>query len=137
MIKLVLTIMRLKQISVFLENTPGHLEDVCKALAEAGVNLLTITIAETKEYGIVRAIVDKPDAAAAALKAAGFFAKLVDILAVEVEDKPGALLQILKKTSEAGLNIEYMYALTRPFKDKPVMAMSFKDIDKAEQLLSK
>ena len=46
--------MRLKQISVFLENTPGHLEDVCKALAEAGVNLLTITIAETKEYGIVR-----------------------------------------------------------------------------------
>lgn len=129
--------MRLKQISVFLENTPGHLEDVCKALAEAGVNLLTITIAETKEYGIVRAIVDKPDAAAAALKAAGFFAKLVDILAVEVEDKPGALLQILKKTSEAGLNIEYMYALTRPFNDKPVMAMSFKDIDKAEQLLSK
>ena len=98
--------MRLKQISVFLENTPGHLEDVCKALAEAGVNLLTITIAETKEYGIVRAIVDKPDAAAAALKAAGFFAKLVDVLAVEVEDKPGALLQILKKTSEAGLNIE-------------------------------
>ena len=83
--------MRLKQISVFLENTPGHLEDVCKALAEAGVNLLTITIAETKEYGIVRAIVDKPDAAAAALKAAGFFAKLVDVLAVEVEDKPGAL----------------------------------------------
>ena len=57
--------MRLKQISVFLENTPGHLEGVCKAVADAGVNLRTITIAETKEYGIVRAIVDKPEEAAA------------------------------------------------------------------------
>ena len=64
--------MRLKQISVFLENTPGHLEGVCKAVADAGVNLRTITIAETKEYGIVRAIVDKPEEAAAALKEAGF-----------------------------------------------------------------
>ncbi len=128
--------MRLKQISVFLENTPGHLEGVCKAVADAGVNLRTITIAETKEYGIVRAIVDKPEEAAAALKEAGFFAKIIEVLAVEVDDTPGALLSILKKASVAGLNIEYMYALTRPFKDKPVMVMSFKDIDTAEKLLS-
>ena len=104
--------MRLKQISVFLENTPGHLEGVCKAVADAGVNLRTITIAETKEYGIVRAIVDKPEEAAAALKEAGFFAKIIEVLAVEVDDTPGALLSILKKASAAGLNIEYMYALT-------------------------
>ena len=128
--------MRLKQISVFLENTPGHLEGVCKAVADAGVNLRTITIAETKEYGIVRAIVDKPEEAAAALKEAGFFAKIIEVLAVEVDDTPGALLSILKKASAAGLNIECMYALTRPFKDKPVMVMSFKDIDTAEKLLS-
>lgn len=128
--------MRLKQISVFLENTPGHLEGVCKAVADAGVNLRTITIAETKEYGIVRAIVDKPEEAAAALKEAGFFAKIIEVLAVEVDDTPGALLSILEKASVAGLNIEYMYALTRPFKDKPVMVMSFKDIDTAEKLLS-
>ena len=128
--------MRLKQISVFLENTPGHLEGVCKAVADAGVNLRTITIAETKEYGIVRAIVDKPEEAAAALKEAGFFAKIIEVLAVEVEDTPGALLSILEKASAAGLNIEYMYALTPPFKDKPVMVMSFKDIDTAEKLLS-
>lgn len=128
--------MRLKQISVFLENTPGHLEGVCKAVADAGVNLRTITIAETKEYGIVRAIVDKPEEAAAALKEAGFFAKIIEVLAVEVDDTPGALLSILKKASAVGLNIEYMYALTRPFKDKPVMVMSFKDIDTAEKLLS-
>ena len=127
--------MRLKQISVFLENTPGHLEGVCKAVADAGVNLRTITIAETKEYGIVRAIVDKPEEAAAALKEAGFFAKIIEVLAVEVDDTPGALLSILKKASAAGLNIEYMYALTRPQNGNPVMVMSFKDLDTAEKIL--
>ena len=78
----------------------------------------------------------EPEEAAAALKEAGFFAKIIEVLAVEVEDTPGALLSILEKASAAGLNIEYMYALTRPFKDKPVMVMSFKDIDTAEKLLS-
>ncbi len=128
--------MKLKQLSVFLENTPGHLERVCSILAEANVNLQTITIAETKDYGIVRAIVDDCDKASDVLKQNGFFAKVVDVLAVEVDDKPGALLAILKRASDAGLNIEYMYAYTRPFSIKPVMIMSFKDIDAAEKLLS-
>ncbi len=126
--------MRIKQISVFLENTPGHLESVCKVLAEANINLNTITIAETKDYGIVRAIVDDPQKAATSLKENGFFAKLVDVLAIEVEDKPGALSSVLKRTSDAGLNIEYMYAMTRPVHDKPVMVMAFKDIDAAERI---
>ena len=127
--------MRIKQISVFLENTPGHLEKLCKVLAEAGVNLQTITIAETRDYGIVRAIVAKTDTAISALKEIGFFAKVIDVLAVEVEDKPGALLSILKRTSDVGLNIEYMYALTRPQNGNPVMVMSFKDLDTAEKIL--
>ena len=126
--------MRLKQISVFLENTPGHLEKVCRVLADAGINLQTITIAETKDYGIVRAIVDNPEKAAQALKENGFFAKLVEVLAIEVEDKSGALSKILKHTAEVGLNIEYMYAMTRPVNGKPVMVMSFKDIDAAERI---
>lgn len=67
--------MRIEQISVFLENTPGHLEKLCKVLAEAGVNLQTITIAETRDYGIVRAIVDKTDTAISALKENGFLPK--------------------------------------------------------------
>lgn len=127
--------MRIKQISVFLENTPGHLEKVCRVLADASVNLQTITIAETKDYGIVRAIVDAPEKASEALKENGFFAKLVDVLAIEVEDKPGSLSAILKTASDSGLNIEYMYAMTRPIHDKPVMIMSFKDIDTAERVL--
>ena len=127
--------MRIKQISVFLENTPGHLEKVCRVLADASVNLQTITIAETKDYGIVRAIVDAPEKASEALKENGFFAKLVDVLAIEVEDKPGSLSAILKTASDSGLNVEYMYAMTRPIHDKPVMIMSFKDIDTAERVL--
>jgi len=127
--------MRIKQISVFLENTPGHLEKLCKVLADAQINLQTITIAETKDYGIVRAIVDKPEEAITALKDNGFFAKSVDVLAVEVDDKPGALSAILKRTSDVGLNIEYMYALTRSDSGKPVMVMSFKDLDAAESIL--
>jgi len=126
--------MRIKQISVFLENTPGHLEKVCKVLSDSNINLQTITIAETKDYGIVRAIVDDPVRAADALKDNGFFAKLVDVLAVEVDDKPGSLWKILKHMSEMGLNIEYMYAMTRPKNGKPVMIMSFKDIDAAERI---
>ncbi len=127
--------MRVKQISVFLENCEGQLEKVCRIISEAQVNLETITIAETKDYGILRAIVDKPAEAIEALKQGGFFAKEVEVLAIEVDDKPGALLGILEKTSNAGINIEYMYALTRPFKDKPVMIMSFKDIAAAESIL--
>lgn len=126
--------MKIKQISVFLENTPGNLEKACRAIAEADVNLQTITIAETKDYGIVRAIVDNPEKAVDALKEKGFSAKLVDVLAIEVDDTPGSLSSILKKSSENGLNIEYMYAMTRPINDKPVMIMSFKDIDTAERV---
>lgn len=127
--------MRIQQLSVFLENTPGHLRKVCETLAEAQINLQTITIAETKDYGIVRAIVDDSQKAQVVLKEAGFFAKVIDVLAVEVSDTPGALLDLLKKAEAYNLNVEYMYALTRPHNDKPVMVMAFKDIDAAEKVL--
>jgi len=128
--------MRINQISVFLENTPGRLESLCAALADAAVNIETITIIENGEYGIVRMIVSDADKAANALKNAGFTPKKVEVLAVEVSDTPGALLELLEKTRKAGVNVEYMYALTKPHGNRPVMIMSFKDIDTAEKLLS-
>ena len=91
--------MKIKQVSIFLENTPGHLEKACKALADGGINIQTITIAETKDYGIVRTVVDKPEEAVEILKNAGMVAKIVDVLAIEVDDTPGALLAILNKTA--------------------------------------
>lgn len=128
--------MRLKQVSVFLENSPGHLKRACEALANAGINLETITIAESNSFGVLRAIVDKSQDAVEALAKIGLAAKLVDVLAIEVEDKPGALLSILENAENAGLNIEYMYALTKGSAGNPVMVMRFSDVDKAEKIIS-
>ena len=127
--------MRLNQISVFLENAPGRLEKVCKALSDAGVNLDTLMTIETADFGIVRLIADDPDAAERALKNEGIAASKIEVLAVEVEDRPGALLKILSKMRSKGVNVEYMYAMTKPLAKNSVMVMSFKDIDAAEKIL--
>ena len=128
--------MRIQQISVFLENTLGRLETMCQALAQANVNLDTITITETAEFGIVRIIVDDVEKGIDVLKEAGFSPKKVDVLAVEVDDTPGALLKLLQKTRAKGVNVEYMYALTKKSSARPVMVMSFKDLDVAEKALN-
>ena len=128
--------MRLKQLSVFLENSPGHLRRMCEILAAAGVNIETLTIAETNNFGVARAIVDKPDAAAAALAQNGFAARLVDVLAIEVPDAPGALLAILEKAQAASLNIEYMYALTKGRAGAATMIMRFPDAARAEAVMN-
>lgn len=128
--------MRIQQISVFLENTLGRLETMCLALAQANVNLDTITITETAEFGIVRIIVDDVEKGVEVLKEAGFSPKKVDVLAVEVDDTPGALLKLLQKTRSEGVNVEYMYALTKKSSGRPVMVMSFKDLDIAEKALN-
>lgn len=124
--------MKLQQLSIFLENSPGHLKHACEILAAAGINIETLTIAETNNFGVVRAIVDKPEAAIAALTQNGFAAKLVDVLAVEVADNPGALLAILEKAQAAELNIEYMYALTKGRDGAATMIMRFTDPARAE-----
>lgn len=125
----------LKQVSVFIENTPGHLRKVCSVLAEAGVNLQTLSVAESRDYGIVRIIADSPDKAAEALSAAGIASKLVEVVAVEVADRPGALLSILDKAQAGGLNVEYMYAMTRGVNGNPLMIMRFGDTAKAAEVL--
>ncbi len=127
--------MRMTQLSVFLTNSLGRLESLCKTLADASINIQTITILESNEYGIVRMIVDNPQDACKVVQGAGFSCKLVDVLAVEVGDTPGALYELLKKTKDAGVNLEYMYAMTKPLSQKPLMVMSFKNIDEAEKIL--
>lgn len=126
--------MRLKQVSVFLENSPGHLKRACDILAAAKINLRTIMIAESKSFGIMRAIVDKPEEAVAALAKEGIVAKLVDVLAVDVPDVPGALAKILDTAEKNNVNIEYMYALTQGNGGSPTMVMYFTDIEKAEKM---
>ena len=101
-----------KQIAVFLENQEGRLSDCCKVLKEADVNLSSLSIADTKEFGILRLIVDdnENEKALKALKAAGFLSSMVELVAIEVPDKAGALADELIALSDSGVNIEYMYS---------------------------
>ena len=103
--------MSVKQISVFLENRPGCLHEMTKALADAGIDLRGLSLAETSDFGIVRLIVDDVKGTANTLKDAGFVASLTDVLAVEVPNVPGGLNKVLEVLDGAGVNVEYMYAI--------------------------
>ena len=106
--------MIIKQISIFMENTTGRLADVTALLAKSGINLRAISIADTADFGILRMVADRPDAAVALLKAAGFAARETDVIAVEVPDQPGALARIMALFRDEGVNIEYLYASLEP-----------------------
>ncbi len=100
----------LKQIAVFLENKEGRVSACCKVLKEADVNLRSMSIADTKEFGILRIITDDNEKALAALKGAGFLSSIVELVGLEVPDKAGALADLLIALNDGGVNIEYMYS---------------------------
>jgi len=98
------------QISVFLENKSGRLAEVTRALANAGVNIRALSLAETIDYGVLRLIVDRPTEAKEALAAAGFTVTETEVIAVEMPDRPGGLAAVVDLITRRGLNIEYLYA---------------------------
>lgn len=123
--------MKLKQLSVFLENKPGRSSVVCKALAEAGINILTLTLADTEQFGILRFLVKDWQRAQAVLEKAGCVVNLTDVMAIQVPDRPGGLLGILNIVQAAGVNIEYMYAFPLRIGGNAVMIVRFDDPDRA------
>ena len=102
--------MSVEQISVFLENKSGQLADVCAVLAENGMNLRALSIADTKEYGILRVIVPNAEGALKVLRGAGYTCKITPVLAVEIDDRPGGMARALQVLSAAGISVEYAYA---------------------------
>ena len=102
--------MSMKQISVFLENKPGTLERMTQTLADGGVNLRAISMAESADYGIARIIVDDLIGASTVLKDADFVISLTPVLAYEIPNEPGGLNKLLMRFTQAGINIEYMYS---------------------------
>jgi hypothetical protein len=102
--------MKITQLSIFVENKPGHLIAPCRALADAGVNVRALSLADTQRYGILRMIVSDPLMAQKVLEQAGFIVKATEVVAVEVPDRPGGLAQILAALEDTSINIEYMYA---------------------------
>ena len=129
--------MKLTQISVFLENRKGRLYDVCSLLGKNKINIRALTIAETEKFGVLRIVVDKPDKAVQILKKNSFVANLTDIVAVEVQDKPGGLAAILKILALNNINLEYMYGFVEKSSDKALLVFRFDNPDKAITLFKK
>lgn len=100
------------QITVFLENSEGRLKALCRTLADAGVSMSALTIADTTDYGVVRIICDKPEEALAVLEEADFRAVVTKVSAIEVPNRPGGLAELLEKLDSLKLNIEYGYCFS-------------------------
>lgn len=123
--------MKLNQLSVFLENRPGALTAPCRALAAAGLNLVTLSVADTREFGILRLIVRDWAQAKQILEASGCVVRVTEVLAVEVADRPGGLADLLEVFERAGLNVEYMYAFSVKQGDRGLLVFRFAQPDAA------
>ncbi|MEN6625587.1 MAG: ACT domain-containing protein [Candidatus Sumerlaeia bacterium] len=123
--------MKLHQLSVFLENRAGKLRMPCRILAEAGVDIKTLTLADTQQFGILRLIVNDWQKAKGALESGGFIVNDTEVVAIEVPDRPGGLDSILAVIEDAGTNVEYMYAFTFGRDGQAVLIFRFEDTDVA------
>ena len=129
--------MTIKQISLFLENKPGHLNAICRTLADARINSVTLSLADTQQFGIVRLIVEEWQRAQTVLEAAGYVVNVRDVVAATVRDEPGGMAQILDLIQSAGVNIEYMYAFTFKHGQEAILVFRFDQPDKAVAALKK
>lgn len=127
--------MNVTQLSAFVANKPGHLQKVLKVLADENINIITLTIAETVDFGILRMIVNDADKGYKVLKENHITSSVTDVLALEIEDTPGALYNALDVFAQMNLNIEYMYAFTEKRDGKAVMIFRFEDIETAKKAL--
>ena len=127
--------MQAEQISVFLENKAGRLAEVTGILSEANVNIRALAVADTSDFGVLRLIVDDNIKAVKALKNRGFTVGRTDVVAAEVEDKPGGLHRLLDMLHKAEINVEYMYAFVQPSSENAVMIFRFDNIDEAIRVL--
>ena len=126
--------MKVKQISVFLENRSGRLAQVSQILADNCVNIRALSLADTADFGILRVIVDDAKKASDVLKAAGYTLNETDVVAVEVSDQPGGLAKVLSYLWKAELDVEYMYAFIQGSENSAIMIFRFENTDKAIQV---
>jgi hypothetical protein len=129
--------MKVEQLSIFLENKPGGLEQVTRILKDAEINIRTLSLADTTDFGILRLIVNDVDAAALTLKTQGLRVSRTTVVAVEVPDRPGGLHGILEILSGNGINVEYLYAFVEKSGQNAVIIFRFDDPDTAIEVLQK
>ena len=127
--------MILKQLSIFVENRSGAITEPFGILWEAGVNAKAFIVADTADYGIIRMILDDTDKAVQVFRDKGYAVNVADVLGVKLDDKPGAFYEVLKKLSDAGINIDYSYAFAGPAAGEATAVLRVSDINAAELLL--
>lgn len=127
--------MFINQLSVFIENRTGRLEDVLEAIKEAGINIISLSLADSSDYGLLRMIVSEPEKAKEALKAKEFTAMLTPVLAVKLSHQVGQLQVLLDAICRAGINIEYTYALATGNDDASIVIKTA-DLKAAAQVLA-
>ena len=129
--------MKIQQLSLFLENEPGQILHPCRLLAGAGVDIRTLCVADTKQFGILRMIVDDPEKAIRVLKEAGYVVNVTEVVALETPDRPGGLASVMGLFENSGVNIEYMYAFPFGRGDTATLIFRFEDPDTAIRALDK
>ena len=125
--------MRIKQLSIFIENQSGTLIRVLELLGKAHIQMIACTIADTAEYGIFRIICSEPDRACSELKAAGVAVTLSEVFAIEMNDRPGGAADAVKAFSNAGIEITYMYAFL--LDGKGIMIIRTDETEKAREVI--
>ena len=125
--------MKIIQLSLFVENRPGALSDVCRTLKENNINISTLSLADTQSFGILRLLVKDHDKAQKVLEQAGFVVKTTEVLAIPVANQPGGLAQLLETLKDC--QVEYMYAFASEVHNSAVMVFRFADPDKALEVL--
>lgn len=128
--------MFIKQLSIFIENKSGRLADIISKLAENGVNIRALTMADTTDFGVVRCIVSEPEKAVLTLNDMGIVARYSNVIAVAAKDVPGGLATVLKLLNEGNVSIEYMYGFVGKQDETAVMIIRADDPDKAVNILS-
>ena len=126
----------IKQISIFVENKPGRMAGVAKALGDAGVNIRALTIAEAGDFGVVRMVVDDTERGYTALREKGFMVSETDVLAVEIKDVPGGLYEIVNSLGMNNINVEYAYAFVTAKAERAMLILRVDDVKGAAEVLN-
>ncbi len=129
--------MKIRQISVFMENKVGRIMEITEVLAKNNINIRALSLADTSDFGILRMIVDNIEKTLKVLKAKGFIVKDSYVVAVEVPDKPGGLAAVLKVLGKKGINVEYMYAFFEQPENKALLIFRFENPEDAASILIK
>ncbi len=127
--------MLVKQLSVFMENRPGRLYKLTNALGKEGIDFVTLSIADTKDFGIVRFIARDNERAYGILKKEGFTVGITELIGVEVEDKPNALAEVVALMEQENINIEYLYSFVLTNHNSAKILMRVNETERAVGLL--